>query len=119
LVFFSGYDTLAAIGTGLTVREVRDLSPSRQDGVLAVVQDWPGLGPPFALAILGTAGWVIVVGALAVATYRQASRRRVWIALGLAALFLLGGHPFPAGTLAFGCFFLAALSVEWDSRRLR
>ena len=46
----------------------------------------------------------------------RARPRRVWIPLGLAALFLLGGHPFPAGTLAFGSFFLAALLVEWDSR---
>jgi len=117
LVFFSAYDTLAGIGTGLAMRKARDLSATQQDGVLAVVQDWPGLGSPFALSILGTAGWVIAVGALALTAYRQRTPRRVWIALGLAALFLLGGHPFPAGTLAFGSFFVAALLVEWTSKR--
>ena len=65
LVFFSAYDTLAGIGTGLAMRKARELSPTQQDGVLAVVEDWPGLGPPFALSILGTLGWVIAVGALA------------------------------------------------------
>ena len=115
LVFFSAYDTLAGIGTGLAMRTARDLSATQQDGVLAVVQDWPSLGAPFALSILGTAGWVIAVGALALTAYRQRTPRRVWIALGLAALFLLGGHPFPAGTLAFGSSFIAALLVEWQS----
>jgi hypothetical protein len=31
--------------------------------------------------------------------------------------FLLGGHPFPAGTLAFGAFFVAALLVERNTSR--
>ena len=30
----------------------------------------------------------------------------------LAAIFLLGGHPFPAGTVAFGCLFAAAVWLE-------
>ncbi len=96
---------------------LRHLSATQQDGILAAVQDWPGFGPPFALSILGTAGWVIAVGALALTAYRQRIPRRVWIALGLAALFLLGGHPFPAGTLAFGSFFIAAFLLEWNSHR--
>ncbi|HEY5787630.1 MAG TPA: hypothetical protein VIT65_22920 [Microlunatus sp.] len=117
LVFFSAYDTLAGIGTGLAMWKARNLSATQQDGVLAVVQDWPGLGAPFALSILGTAGWVIAVGALALTAYRQRTPHRVWIVLGLAALSLLGGHPFPAGTLAFGSFFVAALLVERQSTR--
>ena len=44
LVFFSAYDTLAGIGTGLAMRSARELSATQQEGVLAVVQDWPGLG---------------------------------------------------------------------------
>ena len=117
LVFFSAYDTLAGIGTGLAMRSARELSPTQQEGVLAVVQDWPGLGPPFALSILGTLGWVIAVGALAITAYRQRTPRGVWIALALAAVFLLGGHPFPAGTLAFGSFFVAACLLEWNFHR--
>jgi hypothetical protein len=35
--------------------------------------------------------------------------------VGLGAVFLLGGHPFPAGTLAFGCFFAAALIGEFGA----
>ena len=70
-------------------------------------------GPPFALSIVGTLGWVAAVGALALAARRQGAPRREWILIALAAVFLLGGHPFPAGTLAFGCLFVAALLHEF------
>lgn len=46
LVFFSAYDTLAGIGTGLAMRSARDLSADQQEGVFTVVKDWPGLGRP-------------------------------------------------------------------------
>jgi hypothetical protein len=36
----------------------------------------------------------------------------------LAEVFLLGGHPYPAGTLAFGCFFVAAAWLEFAPGRL-
>lgn len=109
LVFFSAYDTLAGIGTGLAMRTARDLSQTQQEGVFSVVKDWPGLGPAFALSIVGTAGWIVAVGALALAARRQGSPRREWILIGLAAVFLLGGHPFSFGTFAFVCVFVAAL----------
>ncbi len=112
MVFFSAYDTLAGIGTGLAMRSARDLSPAQQEGVFEVVKDWPALGPPFALSIIGTGGWLVAVGALALAARRQGAPRREWILIGLAAVFLLAGHPFPGGTLAFGCFFVGALLHE-------
>jgi hypothetical protein len=95
LVFFSAYDTLAGIGTGLAMRSARTLSAAQQEGVFLIVKDWPGLAAPFALSILGTAGWVVAVGALALAARRQAAPRREWILLVFAAVLLLGGHPFP------------------------
>ncbi len=112
LVFFSAYDAVAGIGTGLAMRSARDLSAVQQAGVFDVVRDWPAVGPPFALSIVGTLGWTIAVGALALAARRQGAPRREWIFILLAAVFLLGGHPFPQGTLAFGSFFIAALLHE-------
>ena len=114
MVFFSAYDTLAGIGTGLAMRS---LSADQQEGVFLVVKDWPGLAAPFVLSILGTAGWVVAVGGLALAARRQAAPRREWLVLGLAAVFLMAGHPFPGGTLAFGSFFVAALCYELRSSR--
>ena len=113
LVFFSAYDTLAGIGTGLAMRTARGLSAAQQEGVFTVVKDWPGVGPVFALSILGTLGWVVAVGTLALAVRRLGAPRPEWIALALAAVFLLGGHPFPQGTLAFGSLFVAVAFHEW------
>ena len=45
----------------------------------------------------------------------KARHAREWILIGLAAVFLLGGHPFPRGTLAFGCFFVAAALHEFGA----
>ena len=112
LIFFSAYDTLAGIGTGLAMHTARGLSAEQQEGVFIVVEDWPAVGPTFALSIVGTLGWVVAVGALAVAARRLGASRPEWIALALAAVFLLGGHPFPAGTLAFGSLFVAVAFHE-------
>jgi hypothetical protein len=119
LVFFSAYDAVAGIGTGLAMRSARDLSAVQQEGVFDVVKDWPALGPPFVLSVVGTLGWVAAVGALALAARRQGAPRREWILIGLGAVILLGGHPFPAGTAAFGCFFLGALLHECRIARRR
>jgi hypothetical protein len=129
LLFFGAYDTLAGIGTGLAMHTARDLPAAQQEGVFAVVKDWPGVSAVFALSIVGTLGWVVAVGALALAARRLGASRPEWIALALAAVFLVGGHPFPQGTLAFGSLFVAALIHEWgppshkrnsnEKRRLR
>ena len=107
LVFFSAYDAVAGIATGLAMRAARDLTPAQQEGVWEVVKDWPGLGPPFALSIIGTLGWVVAVGALALAARRVGAPRLVWVLIGVSAVFLMAGHPFPGGTLAFGSLFIA------------
>jgi hypothetical protein len=112
LVFFSAYDAVAGIATVLAMRSARDLTAVQQEGVFDVVKDWPAVGPPFALSIVGTLGWVTAVGALALAARRQGAPRREWLLIGLAVVFLLGGHPFPQSTLAYGRFFIGALLHE-------
>ncbi len=117
LVFFSAYDAVAGIGTGLAMRSARDLSPAQQEGVFEVVKDWPGVSPVFWLSIVGTPGWLVAVGGLALAARRLGAPRSEWVLLALAAFFLMLGHPFPGGTLAFGCLFAAGLIHERRSGR--
>jgi hypothetical protein len=117
LVFYSAYDAVAGIATGLAMRSARNLSAEQQAGVFAVVKDWPGLSAVFALSVVGTLGWVVAVGSLALAARRHGTPRAEWIMLGLAALCLMRGHPFPGGTLAFGALFLAALLHERNTAR--
>jgi hypothetical protein len=115
LVFFSAYDTVAGIATGLAMRGARDLPADQQDAVFELVDDWPGLEPfTFWLAIVGTAGWVLAVGYLTFAARRAGASPLVWVFLGLAAFFLLLGHPAPFGTIAFGSLFVAVLAHEWQ-----
>ena len=113
LVFYSAYDAVAGMGTGLAMRSARDLTPAQQEGAFALVRDWPALDPVvFALAVVGTLGWVVALGTLTFGARRAGAPRSTWISLGLAGVFLLGGHPFPFGTLAFGSLFVAALLVS-------
>jgi hypothetical protein len=113
LIFFSAYDAVAGIATGLAMRSARDLSPAEQNGVWETVKDWPGLDPPvFTLNIVGTLAWVVALVAVALAARRAGAARAEWIFIALAGVFLLGGHPFPFGTIAFGCLFIAALLHE-------
>jgi hypothetical protein len=76
------------------------------------VIDMPGLSLIFGLSIVGTGGWVVALIAAAIALRRGGASRGPVILLILAGIFLLGGHPFPAGTLAFGCFFVATVWLE-------
>ena len=102
----SAYDAVAGIATGLAMRSARDLSTVQQEGIFDVVKDWPAVGPPFALSIVGTLGWVAAVGALAL---QLAAKARWQLSCWAGTCW----HPFPAGTLAFGCLFVAALLHEF------
>jgi hypothetical protein len=117
LIFFSAYDAIAGIATGLAMRNARDLSPAEQNGVWETVKDWPGLDARvFTLNVVGTLAWVVALVAVARAARRAGAQRAEWIFIALAGLFLLGGHPFPFGTVAFGCLFIAVLLHERTRR---
>jgi hypothetical protein len=119
LVFFSAYDTLAGIGTGLAMRGTRGLSESQQDTVFDLVKTWPAADPwVFWLSLVGTGGWVLALGYLTVTARSAGAPRAQWIFLGLATFFLMLGHPAPFGTLAFGSLFIATLIHERQSSRL-
>ena len=115
-VFFSAYDAAAGIGTGYALRNARGLSAEGQAAVYEVVKDLPLFSLPFGLSIVGTLGWAVAVIAAAIALRRAGASRGPFILLVLAGVFLLGGHPYPAGTLAFGSFFLAAAWLEFAQR---
>jgi hypothetical protein len=120
LIFFSAYDAVAGIATGVAMRASRDLPAAQQEGVWETVKDWPGLEPSvFPLSIVGTLGWVVALVGVALAARRAGAARIEWIFIALAGVFLMGGHPFPWGTVAFGCLFVAAALHEWTAHRAR
>lgn len=117
-VFFSAYDAAAGIGTGFALRNAQGLSAGAQEVIYEAVKDMPVLSLIFGLSIVGTLGWVVALIAAAIALRRAGAPRGPFILLILAGVFLMGGHPFPAGTLAFGCFFLATAWLELAPGRL-
>jgi len=117
-VFFSAYDAAAGIGTGYALRNAQGLSAEGQAAVYEAVKDLPELSLIFSLSLVGTGGWVVALIAAAIALRRAGASRGPFVLLILAGVFLMGGHPFPAGTLAFGCFFLATTWLELAPGRL-
>jgi hypothetical protein len=111
-VFFAAYDAAAGIATGFVWRAAQDLTAAEQEVIYEVTKDMPGLSIIFLLSIVGTGAWVVALAAAAVAVRRAGAPRGPYVLLVLAGAFLLGGHPFPFGTLSFGCLFLAVLWLE-------
>lgn len=113
LVFFSAYDAIAGIATGLAMRAARDLPVAEQNAVFEVVKDWPGFDPAvFAIGAIAILGLVMALAMLTVGARRRQVGRGPVILLAIATIAALGGHPFPFGTVAFGCLFLAALWLD-------
>jgi hypothetical protein len=118
-VFFSAYDAAAGIGTGYALRNARGLSAGAQEVIYEALKDMPVLSLIFGLSIVGTGAWVVALVCAAARALRGAGASLgPFILLILVGVFLLGGHPFPAGTLAFGCFFVAAAWLEFAPGRL-
>jgi hypothetical protein len=116
-VFYSAYDTVAGIATGIVLRNARAFSPEAQAAVYKAVKDLPGISlVPLGLDLVGTLSWVVAVIAAASALRHAGASRGPFILLILAGVFLMGGHPFPFGTLAFGCLFAAAAWLEFTPR---
>jgi hypothetical protein len=119
LIFFSAYDAVAGIATGLAMRHARDLPATGQLVVYETVKDWPGFDARvFALAIVGTLGWVVALVGVALAARRAGAGRAEWIFILLAGVFLMGGHPFPFGTITFACLFIAAVLHVRSTRKV-
>ena len=117
-VFFSAYDAAAGIGTGYALRNARGLSAGAQEAIYDAVKDMPVVSLIFVLSVVGSLAWVVSLVCAAVALRRAGASLGPFVLLILAGLFLMGGHPYPAGTLAFGCFFVAASWLEFAPGRL-
>jgi hypothetical protein len=117
-VFFSAYDAAAGIGTGYALRNAQGLSAGAQEAIYEAVKDMPVLSLIFGLSVVGSLAWVASLVAAAMALRRAGASLGPFVLLILAGVFLLGGHPYPAGTLAFGSFFLAAAWLEFGPGRL-
>ena len=71
---------------------------------------------PIRFSVVGTLGWVGAPIATARALLGAGASQGPFVLLILAGVFLMRGHPFPCGTLAFGCFLVAVAWLELVQR---
>jgi hypothetical protein len=103
-VFFSAYDTVQGIATGLLVRYANGLAGEEQSAVAGaleyLVSDSQLGGNISVLALLGQGSWVVVAIAAAVALHKAGAGRAVVAATCLSVLFAIHTAPAAAGMLA-------------------
>ena len=92
LVFFSAFDAVAGIATGVLTRHANTLAGQDREGVVSAIDflfdDSQLAGGGFSvLGNLGHFSWVIVAIAASVALYRAGAPRAVVVATSLSVLF--------------------------------
>jgi hypothetical protein len=117
VAFYSAFDTVVGIGTGLLVRRVSALDGAERDAAARLAQ-WfwdarldPAL-PVFWVIGVGTSAWLVALVATAMALRRASASRFVAALLVVSGVALAIDHPFPTGTIAMGCLLAAALLGE-------
>jgi hypothetical protein len=116
-IFYPAYDVMAGFASGLAMSNAQDLPPEQQTGVWEAVREWPrNEDLVVRLGDLGTLGWIVGVGGLAWGARRFGAPVWQWVLLIPAALLLVLGHPWPFGTVAFGCLFVVAAARVMQMR---
>jgi hypothetical protein len=119
MVFFSAYDSVAGIATGLLARHAEGLAGAEQAAVTSAVEYLhnDGLLPGAAvlLALVPTLAWPTTVIAAAVALHQSGAGRPVVVALCLSALFAFHAS-FPA---AAGLAFFLVAAMLWKRQKVQ
>jgi hypothetical protein len=112
MVFFSAFDAVAGIATGVLTRHANSLAGSEKEGVVAAINflwdDSRLAGGGFSfLGILGQGSWIVLAIAATVAVYR-AGLRRLLVGATLGSV-LFAGHAGPIAAVGLVAFFGALL----------
>lgn len=111
--FYAAYDGMLGIARSLVHVRAERADGAEADTLTAAARSLAGYDAT--QTVSGTGTWMWIVGVLALAVVVARTRRRPGPALLLvpAAVALYWDHPAPAGTIAFGCFALAAAWLEF------
>ena len=117
LVFFSAFDAVAGIATGVLSRHANSLTGEEQEGVVSAVDylfdDSVLAGGGFSvLGNLGQGSWMVVAIAAALAFHRAGAPRAVVVAMALSVLFAAHGGFVAAIGLA-ALFVAGRLILQW------
>jgi len=122
LVFYTAFDSLVGIGTGVLVREGRQMPAADQDvagGLTNAYGDSLLTGDPNVFALLGSTAWFVALVAAAIAWRRGGASRLTVAALALAGLVFAIGHPAPFGTIGMAFLLIAYWRLELVEPRRR
>jgi len=115
LVFYTAFDAMVGIGTGVLVREGHRLPAADQDVAERLTNAYGGTlisGDPNVFAFLGSAAWLVALVAAALAWRRGGAGTPTIAALALAGLVFAIGHPAPFGTIGMAFLLLAYWRLE-------
>jgi len=111
--FYSAFDALLGIGTGVLVREALAAPDVDRAGAVALAETWWEVPAPiWVFGTLGPLSWLVACGAAAVAHWRAGTGLLVAGPLALAAPFFGFGHPLITGPIAMAALVLAAVGLE-------
>jgi hypothetical protein len=119
LVFFSAFDAIAGIATGVLSRHASSLAGEEREGVASAVDflfdDSLLVGGGFSvLGSLGHGAWMVVAIAAAVALHRARAPRAAVIAMSLSVAF--AAHSGVGAVIGLAALFVAArLVLRWRS----
>ena len=118
---YAAYATLDGVAVGMLFHTLRELPADQQAAtyqfLISTFGGPLGIAAQLMVAIGGTLAWIVGMLAAVVALARAGASREPLILLTLAGVFLVGDHSTFYGSIAFGCFFLAAAWLEFVPRR--
>lgn len=115
LVFYTAFDAMVGIGTGVLVREGRRLPAADQDVAERLTNAYGDTlitGDPNVFAFLGSVAWFVALVAAALAWRRAGAGTLTVAALALAGLVFAIGHPAPFGTIGMAFLLIAYWRLE-------
>lgn len=111
--FYAAYDGILGVARSLVYIRAERADGEEAEALTAAARSLGGYDATWLVAKIGTWAWIVGVLALAVVVARTRRQSVPALLLVPAAVALYWDHPAPAGTIAFGCFFLAALWLEF------
>ncbi len=119
LVFYSAFDSVAGIGTGVLMRHGRELDPSEQEFMARIVQNLffdPIAGGSHSwISEIASFGWLLGTWAAALALYRTGISKLAALLLLPSGLSIWYSHAYPHGPIGFAFFLAASIVLVYHS----
>jgi hypothetical protein len=112
-LFYTAWEVLVGIGTGLLVADVNALPAAERATGVHLIDEYVDSQLNAVFSAIGSAAWVVAIAAASIALYRQARGRRsaLTVLLLLLSAPLIAIHVTPFGPVGLALFIAAVLLV--------